>query len=61
MTALIGTIGADRGLRTSGPCALALLDGATNGERFRDYVRDTLTRSCGPAIRSSSTTSGPTR
>lgn len=30
-------------LRTSGPCAIALFDGATNGARFRTYVADTLT------------------
>lgn len=29
-------------LRTSGLTAIALLDGATNGERFRGYVTDTL-------------------
>lgn len=29
-------------LRTSGLCATALFDGATNGERFRSYVTDTL-------------------
>lgn len=34
-------------LRTTGPTALALFDGATNGERFRAYVRDTLA----PALR----------
>ena len=29
-------------LRASGPCAIALMDGATTGERFRAYVADTL-------------------
>jgi transposase len=29
-------------LRTSGLCATALLDGPTNGTRFRSYVTDTL-------------------
>ncbi len=29
-------------LRASGPCAIALFDGATNGARFRTYVADTL-------------------
>lgn len=29
-------------LRTSGPTAIALFDGATNGARFRAYVTDTL-------------------
>ena len=29
-------------LRTSGPTAIALFDGATNGERFRAYVAETL-------------------
>ena len=29
-------------LRTTGPTALALFDGATSGERFRAYVTDTL-------------------
>ena len=29
-------------LRSSGLCATALFDGATNGERFRSYVTDTL-------------------
>jgi hypothetical protein len=29
-------------LRSSGLIATALLDGATNGQRFRDYVVDTL-------------------
>ena len=29
-------------LRTSGLTAMALFDGATNGERFRAYVTDTL-------------------
>lgn len=29
-------------LRTSGPYAIALFDGATNGARFRTYVADTL-------------------
>ena len=30
------------GLRTSGPSAIALLDGPVTGERFRAYVTDTL-------------------
>lgn len=30
-------------LRTSGLCAIALLDGPTNGTRFRSYVAETLT------------------
>jgi transposase len=30
------------GLRTSGPSAIALLDGPVTGERFRAYVSDTL-------------------
>ena len=30
------------GLRTSGPTAIALLDGPVTGERFRAYVSDTL-------------------
>ncbi len=30
------------GLRTSGPTAIALLDGFVTGERFRAYVSDTL-------------------
>ena len=30
------------GLRTSGPTAIALLDGPVTGERFRVYVSDTL-------------------
>ena len=30
------------GLRTSGPCAVALLDGPVTGERFRAYVAETL-------------------
>ena len=30
------------GLRTSGPTAIALLDGPVTGERFRAYVTDTL-------------------
>ncbi len=30
------------GLRTSGPSAIALLDGPVTGERFRVYVSDTL-------------------
>ena len=34
-------------LRASGPFAVALMDGATNGIRFRNYVTDTLT----PALR----------
>lgn len=29
-------------LRTTGPTAIALFDGATNGQRFRAYVTDTL-------------------
>jgi transposase len=29
-------------LRTSGLCALSLIDGATNGARFRSYVTDSL-------------------
>jgi transposase len=29
-------------LRTSGLCALSLVDGATNGQRFRSYVADSL-------------------
>ena len=29
-------------LRTTGPTAIALFDGATNGVRFRAYVADTL-------------------
>lgn len=29
-------------LRASGPCAIALMDGATTGDRFRAYVADTL-------------------
>ena len=29
-------------LRTTGLCALDLADGATNGQRFRDYVADRL-------------------
>ncbi len=29
-------------LRASGPCAIAPMDGATTGERFRAYVADTL-------------------
>ncbi len=29
-------------LRASGPCAIALMDGAMTGERFRAYVADTL-------------------
>jgi transposase len=29
-------------LRTTGPCALDLADGATNGQRFRDYVAHRL-------------------
>ena len=35
------------GLRTSGPSALALLDGPVTGERFRAYVTQTL----GPSLR----------
>jgi transposase len=34
-------------LRTSGPTAIALFEGATNGARFRAYVTDTLV----PALR----------
>jgi hypothetical protein len=30
------------GLRTSGPSAVALLDGPVTGERFRAYVAETL-------------------
>jgi transposase len=29
-------------LRASGPCAIALMDGPTTGDRFRAYVADTL-------------------
>ena len=29
-------------LRSTGLCATALLDGATNGQRFRSYVTETL-------------------
>ena len=29
-------------LRTSGMCAIALLDGPTNGRRFRGYVTESL-------------------
>jgi transposase len=35
------------GLRTSGPSAVALLDGPVTGERFRAYVSQTL----GPSLR----------
>ena len=36
------TITVTAALRTSGVAATALFDGATNGERFRAYVTDTL-------------------
>jgi transposase len=39
------------GLRTSGPSAVALLDGPVTGERFRAYVAETLV----PALRSGDT------
>jgi transposase len=39
------------GLRTSGPSAVALLDGPITGERFRAYVAETLV----PALRSGDT------
>ena len=38
-------------LRTTGLCAISLVDGATNGERFRSYVADLLV----PVLRPSDT------
>ncbi len=35
-------------LRTSGLCAVALMDGATTGERFRTYAADTLVPALNP-------------
>ena len=35
-------------LRTTGPTAVALFDGATSGKRFRAYVTDTLVPVLGP-------------
>ena len=48
-------------LRTSELCATALLDGPTNGMRFRSYVTETLIPDLQPATSSSWTTCQSTR